>query len=590
MSPRTERRRPTLAGALVVLACSLLLGLVTSPLAVALPPDGNGNYTQILCANPATGEGLGLSGMPEGLSNPASTDLWQVTAAEVDCRTGRMTASRGVPMSVGQANTYAQGTWSALLYQAPTSATINGGTLYRAERAEGPNDGFMGIIQQGGEYNVLYSLPRNCCDQGDWFVGNLAARGTFATPFSPENVVNLTISPDAGHWDVNATCDPNGNNNSSCTLASGQWEYRVFGGEISLNAPHDPQASNISGPLVTENPLRSTESITFSATDEGPGLAYVKLLVDGSLVQSQIIDTNGGHCIPVSGHDAYTWAYQVPCRTSVGGRTYSLNTAGLPNGLHHVQVIVEDAAGNQSEVLNRVVATENVGVGSLGALPGPGASALMAGAPNGTGASESADLSLGVRPNVSRAFAHRALRLPGRLVDSHGQPIEGARLEVLQQIAGSSGSRLVAYARTGADGSFIASVPAGPSRLIEVAYRAFSGERGYAAQAKVQESVGAGVQLSVSPNRTGPEGTITLSGKVSGPIPQQGAIVDLLVHYRGRWEPFRTPRTNSQGRFRVAYHFEGGVGRFPFRAEVPAGQAGLPFGNGNSRVVDVSTN
>jgi len=572
------------------LTCPLLLGLLTPPLAAALPPDGNGNYTQILCANPATGEGLGLSGMPEGLSNPASTDLWQVTAAEVDCRTGRMTASRGVPMLVSQTNTYAQGTWSALLYQAPPSATINGGTIYRAERAEGPNDGFMGIIQQGGEYNVLYSLPRNCCDQGDWFVGNLAARGTSATPFSPENVVNLTISPDGGHWDVNATCDPNGNNNSSCTLASGQWEYRIFGGEISLNAPHDPQASNISGPLVTESPLRSTESITFSATDEGPGLAYVKLLVDGSLVQSQIIDTNGGHCVPVAGHDAYTWAYQVPCRTSVGGRTYSLDTAELPNGLHHVQVIVEDAAGNQSEVLNRVVATENVGLGSLGALPGPGASAMVAGAPNGTGASESAALRLGVRHTVSRPFARRALRLPGRLVNSHGQPIEGAMLAVLQQIAGTSGSREVAHARTGADGSFIARVPAGPSRLIEVAYRAFSGERGYAAQANVQESVGAGVQLSVSPNRTRPEGTITLSGKVSGPIPQQGTIVDLLVHYRGRWEPFRTPRTNSHGRFRVAYHFEGGVGRFPFRAEVPAGQAGFPYDSGNSQVVGVSTN
>jgi hypothetical protein len=66
--------------------------------------------------------------------------------------------------------------------------------------------------------------------------------------------------------------------------------------------------------------------------------------------------------------------------------------------------------------------------------------------------------------------------------------------------------------------------------------------------------------------------------------------VDLLVHYRGRWEPFRTPRTNSHGRFRVAYHFEGGVGHFPFRAEVPAGQAGFPFGTGNSRVVNVRTN
>jgi hypothetical protein len=589
MSPRSEQRRHVLPGALVVLTCSLLLGLVTPPSARALPADGSGNYTQILCANPATGEGLGLSGMPEGLSNPASIDLWQVTAAEVDCGTGPMTFSRGVPMAVGQTNSYAQGTWSALLYQAPANATINGGRIYRAERAEGSNSGFMGIIQQGGEYSVLYSLPRNCCDQGDWYVGNVAARGTFTTPFSPENVVNLTISPDGGHWDVNATCDPNGNNNSSCTLAAGQWEYRIFGGEISLNAPHDPQASNIAGPLVTESPLRSTEAITFSATDEGPGLAYVKLLADGVVVQSQIIDTNRGHCIPVPGHDAYTWAYQVPCMTSVGGRTYSLNTALLPNGLHHIQVIIEDAAGNQSEVLNRTVTTENAGAGSLGALPGPGSSALLAGAPNGSNASESAALELGLPRSISRFFAQRALRLPGRLVNSHGQPISGATLDVIQQVAGGSGSQVVAHATTGADGSFIASVPAGPSRLIDVVYRAFTGESGYAAQARIQESVRAGVQLSVSPRRTGSEGTITLSGQVGGPIPRQGVVVDLLVHYRGRWEPFRTPRTNSHGRFRVLYQFEGGVGRFPFRALAFGGQSGFPFSSGASGVVDVST-
>jgi hypothetical protein len=590
MSPRSEQRRNVLPGALVVLICSLLLGLVTPPSAWALPADGSGNYTQILCANPATGEGLGLSGMPEGLSNPASIDLWQVAAAEVDCGSGPVTSGRGVPMAVGQTNTYAQGTWSALLYQAPANATINGGTIYRAEKAEGPNNGFMGIIQQGGEYSVLYSLPRNCCDQGDWYVGNVAARGTFTTPFSPANVVNLTISPDGGHWDVNATCDPNGNNNSSCTLTAGQWEYRIFGGEISLNAPHDPQASNIAGPLLTEDPLRSTESITFSATDEGPGLAYVKLLVDGVVVQSQIIDTNGGHCIPVPGHDAYTWAYQVPCMTSVGGRTYSLNTALLPNGLHHIQVIIEDAAGNQSEVLNRMVTTENAGAGSLGALPGPGSSVLLAGAPNGSNASESATLQLGLPRNISRPFARRALRLPGRLVNSHGEAISGATLAVIEQVVGGGSSQVIAHATTGVDGSFIASVPAGPSRLIEIAYRAFSSDASYATVAGVKETVDAAVRLRVSPTHTGPEGTIVLSGTVEGQIPQQGALVDLLVHYRGRWEPFRTPRTNGHGRFRVVYQFEGGVGRFPFRAEVPGGQAGFPFGSGNSRVVDVSTN
>jgi len=589
MSPRTDFRRRLLALALVALSWSTLLALVTTPLSEALPADGAGNYTQILCANPVTGEGLGLSGMPEGLSNPASTDLWQVTAAEVDCGTGTITPSRGVPMLVGQSNTYAQGNWAALLYQAPANATINGGTIYRAEKAEGPNNGFMGIIQQGGEYNALYSLPRNGVDQGDWYAGNVAARGSFSAPFSPGNAVNLTIAPDGGHWDVNATCDPNGNNNSSCTLAAGQWEYRLFGGEISLSAPHDPQASNISGPLLTESPLRSTEPITFSATDEGPGLAYVKIVVDGTVVQSQIIDTNGGRCIPVPGHDAYTWAYQVPCKTSVGGRTYSLDTATLPNGLHHLQLIIEDAAGNQSEVVDRTVTIENAGVGSLGALPGPGSSVLLAGAPNGANASANAELHLGVAHGVSRPFAHRALRVAGRLLNSNGAPIGGATLEVLQQIAGANRSEVVAHARTVPDGSFIATVPAGPSRMIEISYRAFSSDANYASVASVDETVGAGVRLRISPTKASSEGTVVLSGTVEGPIPTQGAIVDLLVHYRGRWEPFRTPRTNRHGRFRVPYQFEGGVGRFPFRAEVPGGQAGFPFGSGDSRVVNVRT-
>jgi hypothetical protein len=265
------------------------------------------------------------------------------------------------------------------------------------------------------------------------------------------------------------------------------------------------------------------------------------------------------------------------------------NTALLPNGLHHIQVIIEDAAGNQSEVLNRMVTTENAGAGSLGALPGPGSSVLLAGAPNGSNASESATLQLGLPRSISRAFARRALRLPGRLVNSHGEAISGATLDVTEQVAGGGGSQVIAHATTGADGSFIASVPAGPSRLIDVAYRAFTGESGYAAQARIQESVRAGVQLSVSPHRTGSEGTITLSGQVDGPIPAQGVVVDLLVHYRGRWEPFRTPRTNSHGRFRVLYQFEGGVGRFPFRALAFGGQAGFAFSSGESGVVHVST-
>lgn len=82
-------------------------------------------------------------------------------------------------------------------------------------------------------------------------------------------------------------------------------------------------------------------------------------------------------------------------------------------------------------------------------------------------------------------------------------------------------------------------------------------------------------------------GTIILAGLVHGPIPPKGVNVELLVHYRGQWEPFRVPRTDSAGRFRVAYQFEGASRRFPFRAEVPGGQTSFRYVDGRSATVTV---
>jgi hypothetical protein len=98
------------------------------------------------------------------------------------------------------------------------------------------------------------------------------------------------------------------------------------------------------------------------------------------------------------------------------------------------------------------------------------------------------------------------------------------------------------------------------------------------------------MQLNVTPGHTSPEGTITLSGRVLGPVPSQGVVVELLVYYRGHWEPFRDPRTDSHGHFKIVYQFQGGAGRFPFRALVFGGQSGFPYSHGESRSVDVTTN
>jgi hypothetical protein len=211
------------------------------------------------------------------------------------------------------------------------------------------------------------------------------------------------------------------------------------------------------------------------------------------------------------------------------------------------------------------------------------------GTPNGTTPSESAQLHLETPASLRRAFASRAFQLTGQLQNTTGAPIADATLAISQQTSNNT-TQLIAYTRTGPNGAFSVRIPAGPSRTIQVAYRAYSSDTSYAAQANIKETVNAGIQLDINPRHTGPESTITITGTAQGPIPPQGTIVELLVYYRGHWEPIRTPRTNTHGYFHVAYKFQGAIGHFPFRAEVPAGQTNFPYTTGHSNTINITTN
>ena len=153
----------------------------------------------------------------------------------------------------------------------------------------------------------------------------------------------------------------------------------------------------------------------------------------------------------------------------------------------------------------------------------------------------------------------------------------------------SATTTLIGHTITAPNGDFTIRVAAGPSRAVTVGYRALSSDPTYAAQATVAESVDAGVQMHVSPRRTTANGMIQISGQVAGPIPPEGVLVELLVHYRGAWVPFRAPRTNRTGRFSTGYEFQGATGRFPFRAEIPARQADFPYATGYSATVTVAS-
>ncbi len=368
---------------------------------------------------------------------------------------------------------------------------------------------------------------------------------------------------------------------AGCTFGSGDNNIlELYGSRLTLQDTTLPSGTVTGGALASAGPVSGTSSISYQAADTSSGVRLVQLRVDGE---------------PVAVKDylaSCSYTNFQACPPSVSD-TVSWNTAIVANGQHRVELVVEDAAQNTSIIYSGEVTVQNtVTTASLGALPGPGSGgsqALGIGSANGIEASEQAQLKLGLPAAITRSYAHRAIVVSGRLLDGQGHPIAHASLDVLQQVKGTAAPTVVAHATTGVDGTFSVRLRGGSSRLIEVGYRAFSRDANYTAVGRIKETVAAGVQLRISPTRTGSEGMIVLSGTVEGPIPRQGTIVDLLVHYRGRWEPFRTPRTNQRGRFRVLYQFEGGVGHFPFRAEVPGGQADFPFGNGESRVVNVST-
>jgi hypothetical protein len=583
---------------LAPLMVSVLAALSLTPAAHALPSNGDGNYTQLLCADPSTGNGLDISGMPEGLSNPASTPSWQVTSSLVDCGSGSMSASRGVPMRVGQGNNYGEGTWSALLYQVPASLMINGGVIYRAEFANGANNGYMGINQHGGDHAVLYALPRNCCDQGDWFAGNIASRGTFSSPFSLSNQVELTVSPDSAHWAVTAACTPNGNNGGNCTLTNDQWEYRIFGGAISIADVNDPQASNITGSMTNDTPLRSSESVTFSATDLGSGLAYVKLLMDGNAVQSQTVDTNNGRCIGVPGHDPYTWAHQIPCKTSVGGRTYELNTALVHDGQHHVQVMIEDAAGNQSIVVDRTVETNN-------------APSIIT-APSVSGAAQVGSELIGSRGTFAVPPGAGSLSLDGDQwlrcsspnIPATCSPIPGATSSSYVPVAADVGYML-AYQNTVSDNAG-STVAASAPTLSVPGLQGLSGTSGVTVNnfsaTGVPTLLGKSkrwrISLRVSPRKVHRHTKMRLWGKVlTSPRPGNGKLIYLqarsvnvrrIGHRRitryGKWITFKALRAKPSGKFSSSYTFRvGGRHLYQFRAVAPA-EGGYRNLTGNSQI------
>ncbi len=290
--------------------------------------------------------------------------------------------------------------------------------------------------------------------------------------------------------------------------------------------------------------------------------------------QWQQCNSDGSECEPIPGAEGAT---HTTTSSDVGHTLRVLVTATDADGAAILQT-------NHSAVINAPAATAATSLPSPAETAGILGTAAPATPPNGTPASDDARLHLRGPAHITRSYQQRALTITGTLTTPTGQPIRGASLQ-----AGEQNGQVLAEPTSTSAGTFTIHLPPGPSRTITIGYRAHTGDPSYAAQAHITETVRAGVALHITPRHTQAAGTITISGQAAGPIPRGGVLVELQVHYRGQWVPFRAPRTNSDGRFTTRYQFQGATGRYPFRAQIPAGQAGYPYSAGTSNTDEIQS-
>lgn len=465
---------------------------------------------------------------------------------------------QGGPCPAGQRVAQVALSSAEILMRDPTTPTVSSlsGTLVPGASVRGSGEvGFDATDSGPGVYAAQLSVdghaqPAVALDRNDGWCVNLGQTTDGTRSFAHPDPCLQSVS---GALTLDTT-----------VLADGEHDIRLSVEDASGNT-----AIGYDGALVTHNaPVQ----------DSPPTLT-------GSASTGSVLSVSPGEWSAPAGAGAITYGYQWEDCNPTGGECQSIAGASAqtysptgPDQGHTLKVTVtasdQDGAASASSPASQPIPATSTNLSS------------SLGAANGTGASEAAMLRL-TPTALTRAYADSALTVKGTLTATSGTPIGSASLQLLET-AGTM-TRLLATVRSAANGTFTASVPRGGSRTLTVAYRAYASDPQPAASATIRESVPAPVTLRVSPRRASPTGRIELSGRVAGPVPVDGVIVDLLVHYRGRWEPFRTPRTDRRGAFRVSYQFQGARGRFPFRAHVPGGQAGYDYSAGQSRPVIVRT-
>ena len=189
-----------------------------------------------------------------------------------------------------------------------------------------------------------------------------------------------------------------------------------------------------------------------------------------------------------------------------------------------------------------------------------------------------------LRPSRTVSYGNGAT-IRGTLKGADGQPVSGGDVRILVR-ENRLGAQYVdrGGVTTGADGRFVFPVPAGSSRVLRLAYRAYLGDDAYATRSTSTLNTRARISVR-GPKHVRGHGIAKFSGRLVGrPFPPRGVTVDLQIFQPGvGWRVFANARTRKSGSFTVRYHFQrASQGRFTFRIRLRPNDA-YPYSRGVSR-------
>jgi hypothetical protein len=460
-------------------------------------------------------------------------------------------------------------------FNAPVGEAVVDATLWRAGDTDGGN-----VVNATYEYwlaGLNEFAPFDSCI----YALGCQSEGDLTQPLSSFNRV-VAPTRDLGTY-VSATVYCGGAPGNECRSGIGDANnyaaaIYLYAADITLTQPTGPTTNGVTGELATAPTIRGASDVAFNATDPAAGVYEALFTVDNQLVQSTVVDDNGGHCRDVGGASdgLPAFLYTQPCAQTVSVDV-PFDTTHISDGAHHLVVSVIDAAGNSAPVLDRQVTIANP---------------PSAGAPNGTNASLQASLVAGwvgsSRARIASAYG-RVHAIAGRLAAPGGAPIVDARIDCTVTPA-YQGAKAVAMAcpRTDVAGRFVVRLPReASSRQIRIAYRTHVADALPAATRTLVLGVKAGIGLRVSPHTTSVGRTIRFAGVLrGGPIPRGGKQVVLEARSPGgSWIEFDVARTDRRGRFRDSYRFKfPGPVDYRFRA-VSQAEADYPYAMGDSNVV-----